>query len=211
MPKPGYKQSPETIAKRVASLKRFREQNPESEAARKRAVEEARVRWHADPKNAAAFAARSSERMKRRHADPEWQKVRDARSSRVGKEVWARNREHMTALSVERYASMASEGTGLCSNESEAKRDAAGRWIMTRAQEAMRAETDYDAKYTEAQARVRAERPYLAAEWPDYIDYCSWCGTQTVNDPELRAIADAYLSQAIPRFAAEWRKTKERT
>lgn len=163
------------------------------------------VEWHKDPKNAADFAQRSSERMKKRHQDPEWQKVRNARSSRVMKENWAQYREEYTQRAAEQYQQMERDGTGLLSEKALERKLQATKWIMKRANEALHSETEYNEVYAAVQARIRIEQPF---EEGDYIDYCRWLGTQVVNSPECREIADGFLSGAIPRFAAQWQNKK---
>ena len=205
----GHKQSPETIAKRSQAMKAVRA-DPERRAAWHAATAAAIKKWHTDPANAAAFAKRSSERMKRRHTDPDFQKRRDERSSRVMSANWQRHRESFIQQSIDRYERMASEGTGLLSEEAKAKKAVANKWILKQAQAALHTETDYDVTYTEVQARLRMERPYDGPqEGSDYLEYLQWLGRSVVNSPECRAIADDFLSRAIPHFAAEWNTRKK--
>jgi hypothetical protein len=147
--------------------------------------------------------------MKRRHTDPEFQERRDARSSRTMKANWEKHRNTFTAQSIERYQRMAAEGSGICSDDSEARKRLAAKWIMKRAQEALHTETDYNEVYAMVQARLRREMPYDGpAESADYYEYCSKLGRAVTLSPECREIADSFLAEAIPRFAAEWRKHK---
>jgi hypothetical protein len=121
------------------------------------------------------------------------------------KATWGKHRELFTAAAVERYAS----GVGINSDEGKAKKAAACKWIMTQAQEALHTETDYNLVYTEVQARLRREMPYDGPqEGSDYMEYLRKLGLATVSSPECRSIADAFLSEAIPRFAAEWKKRR---
>lgn len=202
--KRGTKQSAETVAKRSNSLKAVRS-DPERNAKWTDAATQGLRRWHADPANAEAFATLSSERMKRRHTDPEWQKVRDARSSRTLKAVWETHREQFIAASIDRYA----RGIGLNSEEANAKRDEAHRWIMKKAQEALHTETDYNLVFADAQARLRREMPYDGPlEGSDYMEYLGKIGRATASSPECRQLSDTFMSEALPRFAAEWRRRK---
>jgi hypothetical protein len=203
--KKGRKQSPETCAKRSQALREKWANDPEGRARLNEASAERMRQWRADPVNAQACAERASERMKRRHADPEWQKVRDERSARTMKATWLKHREHLIAVAVERYAS----GVGINSPEARARKAAACKWIFTKAQEALHTETDYNAVYAEVQARLRQEMPYDGPqEGSDYMEYLGKLGRETVNSPECRTLADTFMSEAIPRFAAEWNKRK---
>lgn len=201
----GQKTSAETKSKLSAAIKRKYE-DPAFAEKQQKATREAQKRWHDDPENAASFARRSSERMKRRHADPKWQKVRDERSSRVMKANWEKHRDTFVRQAIDRYARMKDEGTGIVSEQSEAKKRKAAKWIMKRASDAMHAETDYNETYAEVQARIRRERPFEPGG--DYYEYCKWLGAEVVNSPECREIADSFMSEAIPRFAAEWQQKK---
>jgi len=205
----GRKASPETREKISAALKAVWG-DPERSAKWTAAVAAGARNWHADPDNAAAFAKRSSERMKRRHADPEWQKVRDTRSSRVMTANWVKHREVYVAQAIERYEQSEISGVGINSDDAKAKKAEAAKWIMTKAGAAMRAETDYNAVYTEVQARLRREMPYDGPQNnSDYYDYSKKLGHAVVNSPECRAIADEFMATAIPRFAKKWRGMKE--
>ena len=202
----GRDQSPEAKAKRSAAMKE-RWADPAFAQRQAEAAREAMARWHADPVNAAAFAQRSSDRMKRRHQEPEFQARRNERSRRVMKDNWRKYRDEWTAAAAERYERMAAEGTGLRSDEAEAKKVAAAKWILKQANAAMREETNYNEVYAEVQARIRAEQPFNGPE-EDYFDYLKWLGHEVVTSAECREIAETYLSAAIPRFSAQWRRHK---
>lgn len=201
----GRNQRPETVAKRAATLKAIRADPARNEAWKKNAAA-GLAKWLAAPANAEALARRSSERMKQRHTDPEFQKRRNERSSRVMKENWQQHHDKFAAMAGERYAESEAAGTGINSAEAKARKALAAKWIMTKAQEALHTETDYNAAYADVQARLRREFPYDGpSEAADYYEYCQMIGRLTANHPELRAIADPFMSAAIPRFAAEWR------
>lgn len=206
------KQSPETIAKRVASLRAWAEANPEAYAAKIAAQVAGSKRWRAIPENAAKISKMHSERMTRRHAEGDWKQEggRSGISSRTMKATWEKHREHLTAVAHERYASMVENGTGLCSTDSMARKAKASKWIMKQAQGALHAETDYDEVYAEVQARLRRECPYDGPPTgEDYMDYLRKLGRDVVNSPECRELADSFMAKAIPRFAAEWKKKKD--
>ena len=126
------------------------------------------------------------------------------------RENWVRHRDVFIENAHARYAQMLADGTGLCSEDAKERKREANKWIMKRANDAMHAETNYDETYTEVQARIRREQPFIGeANGGDYYEYCSWLGTQVVTSPECREIADAFMAEAIPRFAAEWNARKE--
>jgi hypothetical protein len=202
----GRKQSAETIARRSQSLRAARA-DPERNAAWNAAVAKGIAAWHDNPANAAEFAKRASDRMKLRHQEPDFQKRRDERSSRTMKATWKKNRDKFIAQAVSRYLRHRENGQGLWDSETIARKNEAAQWIMKRAQEAMHAETEYNAVFAEVQEQLRRETPYDGPQGAgDYLEYCQKIGTATVNDPRCRAIADAFMSEAIPRFSAEWRK-----
>lgn len=204
----GQKQSPEVVAKRAAGI-RAMYADPERRARGEARRREALKKWLENPANAALRAKQSSERMKRRHADPEWQKKRDARSSATMKRTWEARREHMLAAQAQSYQQMVENGTGICSDEAKQNKATANKWIMKRAWEAMMAETDYSKTYGEVQMRLRREMPYDGPqEGSDYIDYLQKLCRAIVSSPECRAIQDSFMSEAIPRFAEEWKKRK---
>lgn len=208
--KAGTKQSAETIAKRVEAIKAVRA-DPERNAQWNAAARDAIVRWHQDPKNAAAFARRSSERMKRRHQDPEFQKRRDERSSRTMKANWERMRDRFIEAAVERSVRDQELGLGLWSAEAVGRKNEASQWILKKANEALRLETDYNATYAEVQARLRREMPYDGPQdGSEYMDYLQKLGRAVVMSPECREIADSFLSEAIPRFGKAWQERKSR-
>lgn len=202
----GRKQSPETIEKRNLAIASFRAANPEREQQRKTNALKGRLEWLSVPENSAAVAKQASDRLKRLHADPVWQKIRDERSSRVLKDVWARHRDEFISGARIRYLASREAKTGINSPESEAKRNIAAKWIMTKAQEAMHTETEYDAVFKDLMTRFRQQIPFDATgSESDYNDYCRKIGYLVTTSPELRSISDAFLADAIPRFAKEYR------
>lgn len=206
----GRKDSDETKAKRIASIKAAYAANPDRRARQIAAAAAALKAWYADPENAAAAAKRSSDRMKRRHQDPQFQQRRNARSSRVMKANWVKHRDLFIQQASDRYARHLADGTGINSDESKAKKAIASRWILKKANDAMHAETDYDIVFGEVLERMRRQRPYDGPlEHSDYYEYCKIIGTAVTSSPECRAIADPFMSKAIPRFAAEYRQTKQ--
>jgi hypothetical protein len=206
----GVPLSAETRQKMSQSQRRI-QGDPEWQERRQAAAKEGFERWKADPASAgkrADLARQSSERMKKRHQDPEFQKRRNARSSRVMKENWNRFRDKFIQDAIRKYHSGKTIGTP----EAEAKKRAAAKWIMTQAQAALHTETDYDATYAEVQRRIRLQNPYTGPEnSADYFDYLRWLGREVTTSPECRAIADGFLSKAIPRFADEWNRQKSPT
>ena len=196
--------SPESRAKISAALKAVRS-DPERNAKWNAAAHEGIKRYLADPDNLAAFSARASERMRQRHADPEFQKRRNERSSRTMKETWTKYREKFTQIAIDKYA----RGEGLNSEEGKANKVKATKWIMKKAQEALRTQTDYEARFAEIQAQLRREMPYDGPlGTSDYYDYLQKLGKAVANHPELRKMADDFLSEAIPHFAQIWNETK---
>ncbi len=119
---------------------------------------------------------------------------------------WEKHREAFTQQSIERYARMKAEGSGLLSEQAEARKREAAAWIMKKAARALHAETNYNEVYAEAQARIREEQPFNHSD--DYYEYLKWLGHETVNSPECRELADSFMSDAIPRFASAWRKKR---
>lgn len=201
------KHSAETNAKLAASLKAWAEANPEAARKKKEAMVAGRRKWLSNPENAAKMAKAASERMKRRHQDPEFQKRRNERSSRTMKKTWETKRDVMMDAAHKRYAAMAENETGICSKESIAKKNAASKWIMKKAKEALRTETDYNDVFNRTMARLREEMPYDGPQTSsDYIDYLRQLGVATTSSRECREIADRFMSEAIVRFSAEYRK-----
>jgi hypothetical protein len=199
----GRVQSEETKLKRAASIRAIRA-DPERNAAWTAAAAAGLGKWHENPENAARFSERSSARMKKRHADPEWQAVRNERSSRTMKRNWEKHRDAYVAAAVERYAS----GGGLADESVIERKIEGARWIMTKAQAALRSETSYEETFARVQARLRDEDPYAGSSDADYADYLQELGRRTTADAECREIADPFLSAAIPRIAAEWRSLR---
>jgi len=201
----GKKESEETKAKRIATLKIIRN-DPERKVKWDAAVA-AGVRKHmADPSNRAAASARSSAHMRKMHTDPEFQKRRDERSSNVMKAVWVNHREKLTQLAVERYT----RGEACNSEEGKKNKAIANKWIMKKAQEALHLETDYDERYADIQAQLRREMPYDGPlNNSDYFDYLRKLGQAVVKHPDLRKLQDEFMKKAIPRFSAEWLKKRE--
>lgn len=204
----GRKQSSETIEKRSKSLKEIRA-DPEVNARWTAAASEGLGRWLSDPENARAFSERSSAHMARLHQNPEFQKRRDERAARCMKENWERHREKFTAAAIERNARHKESGEGLWSEEAKHRRGEAAKWIMKKAQAALHAETDLDAKLSELIYRLRLEMPYDGpGEESDYLDYCAKIGRILMGHSEVRAICDPFMAEAIPRFAKEWHQKK---
>lgn len=204
----GRKASAETRAKQSASIK-VAYSDPVRSAKWKAAARDGIKRWHSDPDNAALAARRSSERMKERHQDPEFQKRRDERSSRVMKENWERYRDRFMEAATERYLRHRENGEGIWSEDSIERKAVAAKWIMKKAQEALHAETPIDEKMSELQYRLRLEMPYDGPQdGSEYADYCQKLCRAILAHPEYRAIADPFMSEAIPRFAEEWQRRK---
>lgn len=206
----GRRQSAETVAKRMAGNRAHWDANPEGLADRQAKVAAKLREWHTDPENAALASSRSSERMTRLHQDPDFQRRRNERSSRTMKATWQNRRELFVAYAIERYARFAEQGVGLLSSEAVARKNAAAKWIMTKAQEALHAETNYNEVFAEVQDRLRREMPFdETGNEADYFDYLKRLGSAVVNSPECRAIADVFMAEAIPRFGREWRARSE--
>ena len=200
----GKKASEETKAKRSATLKKVRN-DPERKAEWDAAAAAGIKKHMADPSNRVAASARSSARMRKMHTDPEFQKRRNERSSNVMKAVWVNHREKLTRLAVERYA----RGEACNSEEGRNNSSIATKWIMKKANEALRLETDYNERYAEIQARLRREMPYNGPlDSSDYYDYLKKLGTAVTSHPELCKLHNDFMVQAIPRFSAEWIKRR---
>jgi len=198
--------SAEANAKAAATL-RARFADPEYRERHRQISKAAREKWLSIPENAAAFAAQSSERMKKRHAEGNWKAEggRSGLSSRSIKKALETHKEMYRQLAKDRYAA----GIGLNSEESKAAKAAASKWIMKAANDALRAETNYNDAYREAHLRLRREMPYDGpSDCADYYDYCKKLGTAGVNSPECRKIADEFMVLAIPRFAKKWQERK---
>lgn len=200
----GKKATVETKAKMSASQKAFMAANP---AIAKRRVDIGRAALkHLWAEDAEALARASSERMKARHKDPDFQQRRDERSSRVMKDNWKKHRELFVQQSKDRYKSGI---TGLNEGEAADKRDAASKWIMKKAQEALHTETDFDDVFTAEHNRLRREMPYDGPkEGSDYMEYLGKLARAVNASPKVRAIADTFMREAIPRFAEEWQAQK---
>ncbi|NML93784.1 hypothetical protein [Novosphingobium olei] len=200
------KQSPETIAKRNASLAAWRAANPERYRERQAKCAE-KLRAYTQTKE---FAAKSSARMKARHADPEWQKVRNARSSKTMKRTWEEQRERMLSANKDNFIKNQSAAVGIFSSASEEKKRVAARWIMRRAQSALRTDTEFNELWVYTHERLRAEKPYEGDhDSSNYLDYLSWLGKATTSDPAICDLAGRFLRDAIPRAASEWRAAQE--
>lgn len=204
----GRPQSAETIAKRAAANREAWADSKANEV-RRLAISTGVKAWHAEPSNAERFAKRSSDRMKALHADPDWQKIRDKRSSVVMKQNWQKHRDLFVQQAIERFHKSALEGSGLNSDESKKLSAQAAKWIFKRAQAALHSETDYDAIFTEVQARLRRERPFDGDEsGADYFDYLRQLCRDVVMSPECRILSDTFMASAIPRFSDEWQRNK---
>lgn len=204
--KRGKKQSPEIIAKRMESIAKWRRENPEADAARQAKCADALRAYTQTPE----FAQASSERMKRRHQDPDWAAERDVRSSRTMKNNWQKYRRQYEKMALERYSKMADEGSGICSDSAKANKKTATKWIMQQAQDALHTETDYDEMFASIQAQLRRETPFEGdRSGADYVEYCREIGLATANHPDLRHLADSFMSDAIPKYAAEWNSRKK--
>jgi hypothetical protein len=112
------------------------------------------------------------------------------------------------AGALERYRAMEESGIGICSLEVRELTAEAGRWVMTKAQEALRLETPFVDLWRITQDRLRSETPY---DGPlgigDHYEYLQKLGRALTADPAIRACQDTFMREAIPRFYAEW-KTK---
>jgi len=201
----GRKQSPETIAKRTAAIMAWRAANPEKDAERQ-AKCASKLRDHTQT---AEFASRSSERMARRHTDPDWQKIRNARSSRVMLQNWEKHRDRYVSSIAARHMRDMQNGTGMQSSEAKVRKVEAARWIMKRAQEALRSETEYSAVFGRMLENLRNEFPYNGPGGDDYYEYLQKLCKSVVSSTDCRSIADPFLAAAIPRFASEWREMKK--
>lgn len=209
----GKKLSAEAKEKQSASLKAAWS-DPEVRGRWSQALTDSNRKWRADPANAervAKIAELSSARMKARHTDPAWQKIRDERSSIVMKENWRRYRDHYRQSAVERYRNSLEAGVGINSDDAKALKRTAAKWIMTKAQEAMHTETDYDEVFSEVSARMRREMPYDGPSGTaDYFEYLKQLGIAVVNSKECRSISDSFMAEAIPKFAQQWRELRKK-
>jgi len=200
----GRKQSPEERQRRSESAKAYWA-DPERKAAHAAATRESLKKWHSVPENAAKFAKRSSDRMTRLHTEPAFQQRRDARSSAVMKRNWQQYRELFTQQAIERYAS----ARGINSPESNARRDAACKWILKQSMQALHSETNIRELMSETTLRLRREFPYDGPQTgSDYQDYIGVIGRKMAADPKIRALADGFMADAIPRFAKAWQERK---
>ena len=200
----GSTASAETRAKMSASHKAKQATDPEWARNRREKASAGLKSWLSVPANAEAHAQRSSERMKRRHADPEWQKIRDQRSSETMRRTWEKRRDQFCLESAERMTRMIAEGTGIASPEAKARKATAAKWIMKKAAAALRAETNYLAIFSEVHNRLRREMPYDGpATNADYHDYCSKLAHAVCTSEECSSVANAFMVEAIPRFAKE--------
>lgn len=200
----GTTQSEETKAKRSVSLRAVRS-DPERNAAWAANAAAGVRKWHEHPDNAEKAAQEMSSRMRLLHQDPEFQARRNERSSRVMTENWKKYRDQYVSAAIKRYEREATDGTGInCGAKAQRKVEAC-KWIMKKAKEALHNETAIDQMFTSVQARLRVEMPFRGqSESEDYYEYLKILGKAVVEDPEYRALADTFMSQAIPRFAAEW-------
>jgi len=200
----GRKQSQRTKDKRSATLKKIRSDPVRNTEWAASAADGVR-KWHQNPDNARIASQRSSDRMKSLHSDPEFQKRRDERSSQTMKATWLTNREAFTAMAIDRYAN----GIGLNSKEANSRRDCAWKWILTKAQEALRAETEFNEIFADIQERIRRENPFIeTGNEADYFSYLKWLGSEVTKSAELHAISDPFMSEAIPRFARAWKEIR---
>ena len=110
----------------------------------------------------------------------------------------------------ERYLTMKENGTGICSEENKAHTAEINKWVLKRAQEALRNETDYTALWNETQARLRREMPYDGPlDSSDYVDYLQKLGRATTSDPQLCQMHTDFMKIIIPRCYEEWRAKKK--
>lgn len=279
--------SDEVKAKRSASLKKFREANPEAENKRKLAASVGFKNWLDNPDNAAEFSRRSRASMISKRQDPEFmRRSRLAHSRAMGKvsaEVNARRRRncpvcgsnfiakrsdsvglcsrkcqdaHFSAITTgtvqsaetktkriasissfrqanperesarkesvrkatqsaeyvasarARYKLMAKNKTGICSEWSRSVTAEIGKWVLTKAKEALVAETTFIDLWNSVQSRIRREIPYDGPSGTsDYYNYLKKIGKAITADPEIRAMHDNFMREAIPRFHSEWKRT----
>lgn len=122
---------------------------------------------------------------------------------------WVMYRDEYVAQAIDRFQAMRDGEWGLWSEEANRKRSERSKWIMKKAQAEIHAETDIDAKMSELQHRLRREMPYDGPlDGSDYLEYCRKLCHAITTHPEYRAIADPFMSAAIPRIAEEWNKRK---
>lgn len=134
-------------------------------------------------------------------ADPEF-RSRWLKSVCDGMAKWMDNPDNAHSLSAKRSANLKAYYQDA---ERSAERRSMSSWVMKAAGKALRTETNYPELFAAAQARLRAEHPFNGQiPSDDYYEYCRMLGTLTVNSPECRALADSFMSDAIPRFTAEW-------
>ncbi len=138
-------------------------------------------------------------------ADPEF-RSRWLKSVCDGMAKWMDNPDNAHSLSAKRSANLKAYYQDA---ERSAERRSMSSWVMKAAGKALRTETNYPELFAAAQARLRAEHPFNGQiPSDDYYEYCRMLGTLTVNSPECRALADSFMSDAIPRFTAEWQSKK---
>ena len=204
----GRKASAETRAKMRASHKLLNKDQEYKKRRMSAAIKGIR-NWHADPKNAEKFSKIASERMKKFHQDPEYLKRKSERSSRVMKETWSKHRELFISQAIERYERMKKNGTGILSEDAKKASAKANKWIMRNAMDALHNETNYNEVYAQVQARLRKEVPFIPGN--DYYEYLRWLGMEVTQSHECREIADAFIPQALSKFAKEWRDKNKNT
>lgn len=157
------------------------------------------------PENREAWAKRGSDRLKRLHRDPEFRKMRSKVSREIMLRNWEKHRDRYVAATKRRYLN----GEGISSEHGRKNRDRAWKWIMTKAQEALHGETNFDALFALTQARLREEHPFEGQHGtPDHHEYLRWLGHQVTSDPEIRSLADGFMSRRIPEIVAEWKERR---
>lgn len=131
---------------------------------------------------------------------PEWE---DRRREAA---FMATQTEEYKAGALQRYEQMMATGTGICSTETRALTANAAKWVMKKARAAMEVETDFVEVWARVQDRLRREMPYDGPlGTADYFEYSRKLGKALTADPEIRELQDGFMSEAIPRFYAEWK------
>jgi len=197
-----------TRAKRSASLVRSWASLQDREGRGRAIAAGINAKLASDPEARSRLSSRMSAWMHSLHQDPAFCAERSKRSSRVLKKLW--EDPAFRAAKTEEARARYEAGIGISDPESILKQRAAGKWIYKRCHEEMIAATDYAVTYARIQARIRMEKPYDGPQsHSDYQDYLRKLGQEVVSDPELRAIQDAFMREAIPRWANEWQLRKQ--
>jgi len=163
-----------------------------------------KAKYANDPEFAAVAKERATANMTRLHQDPEFSERVNRLSTEGIKRKWAEDVD-WRAMKTAATAALYESGGGINSPQAIARSRAACTWIMEHANHELNADEEYKTLFRDTHIRLREEMPYVPRDWDnDYIAYCSQLCTAVAKDSAVRAMADSYMRDALPRWAAKW-------